>query len=671
MSTRMNHAHLFVHAPVYAATLKRYDEIGRAPLGRRKPFKPLSCSPRCCESSQFPHKIPTPSCLLNLLVCLCFRYTGYYTSEKNVMDQLTSKALKKLPSDASSSAIRQHSLVSQLAFAAYGGLCSSGSMDETSDNNADNTICTKPCLALEDDDCTASSLAFSEESRSTSSSSMDGSDTSVASVENVVLDVDQHKRQEQEFALLKWTYLIVTFVVMLADGLQGTHLYVLYESYGYSVASLYCLGFLAGGLMSPVTGQIIDKFGRKKAAILYCCLEITINWLEQFPILAGLIASRMIGGFTTNLLSSVFETWLDTEFRRRGLPTEKYELIHRDSVIVSNIAAIASGGLSHALAVAYGPVGPFKGAVTSTAIALGVIALLWSENYGHQQGEAPRGMSGYFREAVEAYRRDSKMLRVGIIQSFSEGSVNVFIFLWSPALAALAKEALASSWGLDTYSEPAYGLIFGAFMAAGVMGGLVAPWLRRCMSNIFSPSNQSDNDMETVEVDGEVVTVRPMAVELLAAACYALSACLLALPCMFTEDSDKSFSVCLVAFLALEFLMGTFRPCEGVIRSLYFPAHARASIMSIPRIVVNLIVAVGVISTNFIKLRVVFGGIASLMLVSAALQLSMISWKEWDGLRKRVSHMLRLPLLRPATGTLYSHRAELIGCSEGVKIKSE
>ena len=325
--------------------------------------------------------------------------------------------------------------------------------------------------------------------------------------------------------------------------------------------------------------------------------------------------------------------------------------------------------------------------MTSTAIALGVIALLWSENYGHQHGEAPKGMSGYFREAVNAYRRDSKMLRVGIIQSFSEGSVNVFIFLWSPALAALAKQAHSTSIGLDKFGDPAYGLIFGAFMAAGVVGGLVAPCLRRCMSGLLSSPNNTD-DLETVEVDGEVVTFRPMAVEFLASACYALSACLLALPCVFTENSESSFSVCLIAFLALEFLMGTFRPCEGVIRSLYFPAHARASIMSIPRIVVNFVVSLGVISTNFIRyaavltqvwpvhitrhltfasvhnrLQVVFGGIASLMLVSAVLQLSMISKAEWEGLWCKVSSIKH----RPSISHLY--KAALP--SDGNKAKYE
>ena len=208
---------------------------------------------------------------------------------------------------------------------------------------------------------------------------------------------------ERSFMTLRITYLLVTLVIMLADGLQGkfvpswvsraaravllscllwrrhllrhlrlighaciclfaitdlriafantgTHLYVLYESYGFSVASLYCLGFATGGIMSPITGPLVDKIGRKKSAILYCLLEIFINMLEQYPFLTGLIVSRMIGGFTTNLLSSVFETWLDTEYRRRGFQKEKYEIIMRDSVIVSNMAAICSGYLAHILA---------------------------------------------------------------------------------------------------------------------------------------------------------------------------------------------------------------------------------------------------------------------------------------------------------------------------------
>ena len=100
---------------------------------------------------------------------------------------------------------------------------------------------------------------------------------------------------------------------------------------------------MTGAITTPGTGPLIDKYGRKASALIYCILEIGINILEQYPFLAGLIVSRMIGGVTTNLLSSVFETWLDTEYRKQGLDENKYEIIMRDSVIVSNTAAIASG----------------------------------------------------------------------------------------------------------------------------------------------------------------------------------------------------------------------------------------------------------------------------------------------------------------------------------------
>ena len=89
----------------------------------------------------------------------------------------------------------------------------------------------------------------------------------------------------------------------------------MYDGYGFNVASLYALGFITGALTTPITGPLIDRFGRKKCAMLYCALEMGINLLEQYPFLSGLLISRMVGGITTNLLSSVFEAWLDTEFR--------------------------------------------------------------------------------------------------------------------------------------------------------------------------------------------------------------------------------------------------------------------------------------------------------------------------------------------------------------------
>ena len=396
---------------------------------------------------------------------------------------------------------------------------------------------------------------------------------------------------------------------------SGTHLYVLYEGYGFSVASLYCLGFVSGGLMSPITGPLVDKIGRKRAAILYCVLEIMINRLEQYPILAGLIISRMVGGFTTNLLSTVFEAWLDTEYRRQGLAPDKYEIIMRDSVIVSNTAAILSGFIAHALSERYGAVGPFQGAVTCTAIALTVIALVWNENYGTEDDEEKRDMLSYFHDAVSSFRSDRRMRRVGIIQGLTTGSIHIFIFLWAPALIKVSGYASTSSWGLDSNGDPAFGLIFGAFMAAGVCGGFLAPICRRFLESRMTQAKAADWPEHGS---------RPLSVELLVCVAYLVSGIMLAVPFMLPSGTRYSFELSLLAFLVFELMIGLFLPCEGVIRSIYFPSNARASIMTLPRIIVNAAVSVGVVSTNFIDLNVAFAAVSGLMIVAAALQASLL-----------------------------------------------
>jgi MFS family permease len=383
--------------------------------------------------------------------------------------------------------------------------------------------------------------------------------------------------------------------------LLGTHLYVLYEGYGFSVASLYCLGFITGAVTAPVTGALVDKFGRKKAALLYCFLEIGINMLEQYPFLTGLVISRMVGGITTNLLCSVFETWLDTEYRRRGFDPDKYEDLMRDSMVVKNMAAIASGYLAHGLAERLGPVGPFEGAVTCTVIAFVVVAVVWTENYGSAQEEERdnKSVTGYVKEAIAVFKNDSRILRVCIIQGLSLGALMIFIFLWSPTLANFAKSAPAGSMALDGQHEPAYGLIFGAFMAAGVVGGLCSCYVRKAVTVLLSPlKDAGEPDTVTIEGEGEL---RPMAVEFLAAVCYILSAFLFLVPCLFNDSDSSAFTYCIGAFVVFEVLLGVYSPCEGVIRSLYIPSDCRASIMTLPSIIVNVAVSIGVASTNVIS----------------------------------------------------------------------
>lgn len=407
------------------------------------------------------------------------------------------------------------------------------------------------------------------------------------------------------------------------------------------MASLYCLGFFTGAVTAPITGPMIDKFGRKRSALLYCALEVGINLLEQFPFLSGLIVSRMVGGITTNLLSTVFEAWVDTEYRKRGFSDADYETLMRDSVVVSNLAAIASGYLAHLLAEALGPVGPFEGAVTCTAIAFAVVFFLWTENYGTSgKGEGPTKSSLVeLKDTLDTIRSDSRVLRICITQGLTMASLHIFIFLWSPVLKGFSSSVSQNQIGLDSQGEPAFGLIFGFFMTAGVIGGLSSTTVRRGVTHILSPMSQSTvPEMVTLEGEGEV---RPMAVEFQGALCYFLCAMFLFIPCTLSEADSSSFSIALVSFLAYEFIVGIYCPCEGVIRSLYMPPDVRGSMMTVPRIIVNVAVALGVASTELISRQCAMGIISFLMLVSGVLQLSLISKREWESLFVRFEHAKR------------------------------
>jgi len=499
---------------------------------------------------------------------------------------------------------------------------------------------------------------------------------------------NEEARMLLSFMTFRITYLIVHVAIMLADGLQGTHLYVLYEGYGYSVASLYCLGFVSGALTSPFIGPFVDKVGRKRSAVLYCALEIFINLLEQYPHIGGLIVSRVIGGITTNLLFSVFESWLVTEHRRRGYSERRLETILRDSAIASNLAAIASGWLAHFLAMKFGPVGPFEGAVTCTAIALVLVVCMWTENHGCANS-SDKTVGQYMAGAFKTIISDSKISRIGLIQGLSEGSLQTFVFLWSPCLRHFSRSAPPDSLGLDSDGEPAYGLIFGAFMACGVMGGLAEPSVRKVAMKFVRDKDRrgslerkdSDSD-SSLEDQGDE---KPVAVEFLTTVLYVACAALLMLPYLLPEEGKHSFTIALCAFLVYELMVGMYMPCEGIIRSIYMPTTSICSLMTMLRVIVNVAVAMGVLSTNYVPFATAFAAISGLMVISFTLQLSLVSPKEWEnfveclGLSKvlghsqaidmseDLNHKVRnkiLPVLEFSSGAVYSSQTEQVSESE-------
>jgi MFS family permease len=140
-------------------------------------------------------------------------------------------------------------------------------------------------------------------------------------------------------------------------------------------------------------GLYVDQYGRKMGCVLFCVLEIIINTLEHFPSLGLLLVGRVLGGISTSLLFSAFESWMVTEHRARGFPDEWLARTHGLASTGNGIVAVVAGVLAQVSADAMGDIGPFRLAIALTVLCLGFV-LQWSENYGTQVGSSSHGDSG-------------------------------------------------------------------------------------------------------------------------------------------------------------------------------------------------------------------------------------------------------------------------------------
>lgn len=169
-----------------------------------------------------------------------------------------------------------------------------------------------------------------------------------------------HKELHKEFDGFRRKYIIVYLIIMLADWMQGTHMYTLYLSYGVNISALFLTGFLSGAIFAPFLGSAVDKFGRKRSCIVYCVLEVIINTMEHSTDFTILIIGRILGGISTNLLFSAFESWMTTEHRRRGFPEEWLSRTYSEASIGNGTMAIFAGILAQVLEDNFGQIGPFQ-----------------------------------------------------------------------------------------------------------------------------------------------------------------------------------------------------------------------------------------------------------------------------------------------------------------------
>lgn len=401
-----------------------------------------------------------------------------------------------------------------------------------------------------------------------------------------------------EFNSFRREYIAVYLVIMLADWMQGTHMYTLYLSYGVNISALFLTGFLSGAIFAPFLGSAVDKFGRKKSCVTYCVLEIIINVLEHSTNFQVLLLGRVLGGISTNLLFSAFESWMTTEHRHRGFPEAWLARTYSDTSIGNGIMAVLAGIVAQVLEDRLGHIGPFQGAVALTALALALI-LRWPENYGevHQGDHSKSSLYHQFTEGWKVTLTDSHVWRIGMTQALSEGAMYTFVFMWVPTLLAMDPPG-----GVPT------GCVFSSMMMAITIGGILFQPLETLVTKFLVPASKAS--------------------ELSASIIYALAAASMAVPayCMYgVSHSGHCFENILVSFMVVEMCVGLFMPVAGTLRSKYVPDALQGGILNIFRLPLNAVVVAGTHATDVLEPAVVFILVSGLFLAASVIQATMVS----------------------------------------------
>jgi hypothetical protein len=392
------------------------------------------------------------------------------------------------------------------------------------------------------------------------------------------------------FVQLRRAYLVVYALMVAGDWLQGPHLYALYDSFGYShtdIALLFVAGFGSSMVFGTFVGSLADRWGCKPLGVLYAAFYIASCSTKHFRSYKVLMLGRLLGGVSTSLLFSVFESWLVKQAHVRGLGDDAVSSILSTATLLNSFVAIVSGQVADLAVAAFpasvddmatstfvlgGYTAPFDVASAVLALGAAVLAATWTETQPTREGAvstggfSPRGVSprdgagnnmmagiNSAREnlaaAISCLMTDRKVLLCGAIQSLFEGSMYSFVFMWTPAIRAQTPEGVT----------PPYGAIFGSFMVCSALG-----------SQIFSMAT------------GENVPVHTLLLVATMLGSVSLGAVLL--------DNQMGTSWTYVGFLVFEVCVGVFYPSMGTIKSRVVPEEMRTTLYNLFRVPLNIIV---------------------------------------------------------------------------------
>lgn len=383
----------------------------------------------------------------------------------------------------------------------------------------------------------------------------------------------------------------------VADWLQGPYVYSLYrEQYAFPervVASLFLTGFLSAGITAPLVGAWADQqyvsailqhaiilselfltfSGRKLVCQAFCItytLACACTLIDYLPIL---FAGRVLGGISTSILFSAFESWLISSSNNQGLSEGELSSIFGRATLVNGFVAFSAGIFSNKLIDSFPTfTSPFIASGAILVLAFFVIKSTWSENYGNGGGSEVLSDPFQLKRLGKAWSivrqgkylvcahfhnlsisTDSTLLSLGLTQTCFEGSMYLFVFAWVPSL----QEASAPNEVLPL------GYIFSAFMVAMMLGSLFYTFVTSA-----APPQTPTTNLKTAHADSKLT----------------LHAKLSSLVCTFSalslalSVSTQDVRIRFWAFCLFEACVGVYYPVQGMLRGVLIANDHRATV---------------------------------------------------------------------------------------------
>ncbi|KAI1012628.1 hypothetical protein LB504_008515 [Fusarium proliferatum] len=299
-------------------------------------------------------------------------------------------------------------------------------------------------------------------------------------IDDEIHDID-HDSTGDRYYNFRNKFLWVYGLAMAAEWLQASYLYsCLKNAHKLSepaIATLFATGFVSAGISALFVESLADKHGKKFMCQCYCL----IYSVSCFTMLTGnlviLFAGRVMAGFCTTLLYSVFESWMTAEYKRQAFGDRGTALstIYSMMAVTNGIVSAGSGVVAQAAVNALGShTAPFLLSIVCLSLALMVITRSWAENRG-TLGRSPVVETSWKASTISLL--NPSMVILALAMCFFEGSVYVVLYTWPQTI-------MSARFHERIWANPPFGTIFSSLMAAMSLGSFMFIYVSRDANSI-------------------------------------------------------------------------------------------------------------------------------------------------------------------------------------------